>query len=828
MPSIVQSPQLRTTLATKEEVAALHTTAGGIGMCPYHNALKAGDAKGLQDVAAQMMRDHNFGDQSFPLAEKVLREALQQDPADKDGKTNQLMGMALFHQQKWGDAVKHLQVAVARDPQNKDAAGLLEKAKTNAGTGIEKAFGTMKPLDGMELLKPPALFIRAPEDVRPLPAAQKQGWLTTMFRAITGKMGGAVAEAGIKVAGKARDKDTTFAYESWDKQSDLVGKLMLADIRHDLNADKLQSTYDPGVLVGFQQPGQKRPEWTERFRTATGAWTTDNPMEGAAGTEFQRTGAPANVRVNRALDPSLPNPREVSRVFLHPKGERKTVPFLNPTTIWMLQANVHDWINHPPSMSDGAFKIPLAQDDPARSKYGVDAMFVPKTAANPLAQAGKITHLSEVSHWWDASEIYGSDQGTQDRLRKGGDGKFLADGKLRIEGDLLPLNPETGIEDTGFARNWSVGLNLIHVLFVRNHNTICDKLKQSYPDWSTDQLFHTARLINSAMIAKIHTVEWTPAVLPNPKLVGGMGANWWGLLEQMRKPFEERRMTRSLEPKHDVLGGIAGGETNNHDKPYGLSEEFVEVYRLHPGIADWMTIILDAHAGLSERVKIEDTRGTGARKMMEKHGAAKLWESLGNDHMNALENNNLPEFMTEMSVDGNSFVDMGAIDILRARERGVPQYNEFRRMIGLNPIQKFEDLGADAETTKNLYAVYGDVEKMDLLVGTLCEAKRPKMYGFGETLFQVFIQMASRRLQADPFYTEKFTAQYYTKEGMEMIEQCTLKGMLLEQYPELAKTGLANVHNAFEPWSSTFEDKPEEHPLEESERYAQPKKRRTA
>ncbi len=826
MPVQGVSQSMRTTVATPAEVEKLHTTmmpTGGIGMCPYHNALKAGDATGLQDVAAQMLKDHTFGDESFAKAEKVLQGALQMDPADQSGRSNHLMGLALFHQAKWGDAAKHLAAAVARDPQNTDAMDVLAKAKTNAKTGIEKPFGTMKAMDGVDLLKPPALFIREPQDIKPMTAAAKQGWFTTAFRAITGKMGGAVAEAGITVAGKMRDKSTTFAYEDWDKRSDIVGKLMLADIRHDLNKDKLQSTYEPGTLVGFQQPGQRRPEHTERFRTATGAWTTDDPMEGAAGTEFQRTGAPANVRVNRALDPSLPNPREVSRVFLHATGERKTVPFLNPMAMWWLQQEVHDWVNHAPSNSDGAYKIPLAQDDPAKKKYGIDAMFVPKTAANPLAQAGKITNLNEVTHWWDASHIYGSDQETVDRLRTGADGKLLAGGKLRIEGDLLPLNPQTGIEDTGFSRNWSVGLNLMHVLFARNHNSVCDKLKNAHPDWSTDQLFETARLVNAAQMAKIHTVEWTPAVLPNPKLVGGMGANWWGLIEQMRKPFEDRKVASKLEPQHDVLGGIMGGKRDNHGKPYGLSEEFVEVYRLHPGIADWLTITMEGQVNATtEQVAIDDTRGTGSRTLMQKHGAAKLWESFSNGHMHALENNNFPKFLTEMSVDGNAVVDLGAVDILRARERGVPQYNDFRKMIGLNPITKFEDLGADQETTKNLYAVYGSVDKMDLLVGTLCEAKRPKMYGFGETLFTVFIQMASRRLQADPFYTDKFNAQYYSKEGMEIIEHTTMKSILLEQYPELAKTGLANVHNAFEPWSSTYKTKPEEHPLEKSEQYRRP------
>jgi hypothetical protein len=180
-----------------------------------------------------------------------------------------------------------------------------------------------------------------------------------------------------------------------------------------------------------------------------------------------------------------------------------------------------------------------------------------------------------------------------------------------------------------------------------------------------------------------------------------------------------------------------------------------------------------------------------------------------------------------MSVDGQAVIDLGAIDIVRARERGVPQYNQFRRDLGLKPLKSFDDLGVDAKTKAKLEELYGKdgIEKMDLLVGTLCEGRRPENYGFGETLFQVFIQMASRRLQADPFYTEKFNAKYYTKEGMEMIESATLKDILLQHYPELKDTGLAKQKNAFEPWGTTAETHPEEHPLRAgSEKYVEGKK----
>ena len=39
-----------------------------------------------------------------------------------------------------------------------------------------------------------------------------------------------------------------------------------------------------------------------------------------------------------------------------------------------------------------------------------------------------------------------------------------------------------------------------------------------------------ARRVNAAVMAKIHTVEWTPAVLPHPTVRAAMRGNWYGLL----------------------------------------------------------------------------------------------------------------------------------------------------------------------------------------------------------------------------------------------------------------------------------------------------------
>ena len=72
---------------------------------------------------------------------------------------------------------------------------------------------------------------------------------------------------------------------------------------------------------------------------------------------------------------------------------------------------------------------------------------------------------------------------------------------------------------------------------------------------------------------------------------------------------------------------------------------------------------------------------------------------------------------------------------------------------------------------------------------------------------------ATRRLQADRFYTDDYNEATYTREGLQWVDNSDFKSVLLRHYPELAKTGLANVRNAFEPWDTDQELDRDRHPL---------------
>jgi hypothetical protein len=65
-----------------------------------------------------------------------------------------------------------------------------------------------------------------------------------------------------------------------------------------------------------------------------------------------------------------------------------------------------------------------------------------------------------------------------------------------------------------------------------------------------------------------------------------------------------------------------------------------------------------------------------------------------------------------------------------------------------------------------LREVYNDdVEQLDFLVGSLAESPLPSVFGFSDTFFRIFVLMARRRIMADRFYTDDYTAEFYTQWG---------------------------------------------------------------
>ena len=568
----------------------------------------------------------------------------------------------------------------------------------------------------------------------------------------------------------------------WDRFPTPIALALILGIRAVLRARNLYDQNDAESLPKLDP--QPEPRWLVA-RTVDGAYNDlSSPAMGMAGTRFGRNVPPRHTEPER--DPRLmtPNPRRVSTALLARGPDMIPATSLNVIAGAWLQFQTRDWFSHA-SDPQRPFTVPR----PAGDTWPEDPILLPRTGRDPNADTDPPrTFVNTETHWWDASQVYGSTVEFQREIRK----PDLGPGKVAIGADgLIDVDPAL-LGSSGGLDGWWIGLELLHTAFMREHNAVCDVLHAAYPSWSDDQVFDKARLVIAALIAKIHTVEWTTAILAHPVLQIGMRANWFGVAEE--------RVHRLLGRISDseVISGIPGSAVDHHSAPYAITEEFVAVYRMHPLVPDDVDLRSIARPDVVDRQEFLDLAGLRSRGVLERHGVADLLYSLGTAHPGAVTLHNHPRFLQRFRRDDGMEIDLAALDILRSRERGVPRYNAFRRLLGLPEARSFDDLAKDPTVAAELAAVYDSIEDVDLTVGLYAEPP-PAGFGFSDTAFRIFILMASRRLKSDRFFTTDFTPEVYTPEGMRWIGDNDMSTVLLRHYPELAPV-LRSVDNAFAPW----------------------------
>lgn len=771
----------------------------------------------LRQAAIERMQEHAYAE-AIHLSQQLVA-------VDDIADSHALLGTAYLLAQRYVEAEAALNHALSIVPANDEWKAKRDHARANLRSNVhDPRYPPVVPFDRTELLAAPHVAhgsIPADPFDPDIPSLGEEvrTWVGNAFGAAAGAVSTVVMDALTSLLWRTGPDDPVWT--TWYRKRSLAAFATLVHMRNLLEANNLFDPYPDGSLTAFQSHGLVPPSGVAHFRIADGSWNNlSNPKEGAANVRF-----PRNVARNASWPETgarllTPNPVEISHVLLSrgPDGI-KEVPFLNLLAACWIQFMVHDWVNHHTVSHpvehhkvdpNGFYEVAVPRNHPASTLYHQIKMCIPKTEGDPTRSPGDRnlppTVINEVTSWWDASQIYGSDQRTAEDLRA------FKDGKLRLYWNQLPLHPTGRIEQSGFNRNWWFGLGLMHLLFAREHNAICDMLKTHHPLWDDCRLYNVARLVNAAILAKIHTIEWTPAILPNRSLNFAMHTNWYGAIETYFRR-KNRKVLRWGKVRHPEIGGLVGNRTFRHGKPYGLSEEFTEIYRMHELLPDTLFIRSRKTNALLEELPLANTRQRSARDVTTRREVEDLFFSLGNQHPGQLVLNNYPSTLQQVTIPGIHVLDLGAVDILRARERGVPRYNEFRRQIGLKPIRTFEDLTTDPVQVRALRSMYNDdVELIDMQIGARAESRRPTGFGFGETLFQVFVLNASRRLQADRFFTESYNEETYTKEGLEWIDAADMKSVILRHFPDLGATGLGFVDNAFEPWD-TGELTLERHPL---------------
>src|SRR6476620_9683360 len=495
----------------------------------------------------------------------------------------------------------------------------------------------------------------------------------------------------------------------WDKLPLPIAMLVLIGLRNILREKNL---FDTGRGPLDKPSIDDHPRYLTA-RTLDGTFNNlEDPLMGSLGSRFGRN-VPLEYTA-KEKNPLEPNPRTVSRELL------TSNEFIPATTLNLLagawiQFEVHDWFSHGQHEQENPWKIELAADDP----WPHNPMEIQRTRRDPSADPdGPPTFVTADTHWWDGSQVYGSDPKFAQALRTGENGKLKLD-----EGGLVPREVEADLDIAGVAGNFWVGLALLHSLFMREHNAVCDRLHETHPELSDDELYDKARLVVAALMAKIHTVDWTPAIIAHPTTVKALRTNWWGLEGERLDKLIGRRT------KSEVLRGIPGSPTNRHGVPYSLTEEFVAVYRMHPLIPDDYSFRALADDSLLREHTLPELGAVHVRERLGETPMDDLFYSFGTSHPGAITLHNYPRFLQRLERPDGEVLDLATIDVLRTRERGVPRYNQFRRLLHLNSFDPFEELAERPEDAEALRELYGDVERVDTMIGMYAERK-PKGFGF--------------------------------------------------------------------------------------------------
>ena len=103
----------------------------------------------------------------------------------------------------------------------------------------------------------------------------------------------------------------------------------------------------------------------------------------------------------------------------------------------------------------------------------------------------------------------------------------------------------------------------------------------------SDINFFRIRLINTAQIVRIHTLEWTGAILNTDFINESLIAQWYG---QVSPRVEKILQSMNISIGANSTPTHVNNPPDYRGVPFSLTEEFVSVYRMHSLLPDTIAI----------------------------------------------------------------------------------------------------------------------------------------------------------------------------------------------------------------------------------------------
>ncbi len=238
--------------------------------------------------------------------------------------------------------------------------------------------------------------------------------------------------------------------------------------------------------------------------------------------------------------------------------------------------------------------------------------------------------------------------------------------KHMVDSDSLFAFGQIQINATPGAVAWGI-------IFLREHNQICDELQKRYPAWDDERLYHTARNICTIILTKVVLCDY----------IGRHNAHHLA----MELPF-----TPEVLRAGKWSFGIARS----------LPIEWNHLYRFHSFVPDTMQF---------DGEEISIATGVYNPSFVVKHGLNKIIDQLSRSPICPFGPQNTPFFLSQVEKQ----------TIEEGRRLNLAPYNDYRERMGFTRAKKFTDINADPIIANALHKHYKTVDEVEWYVGMIAE-----------------------------------------------------------------------------------------------------------
>lgn len=320
------------------------------------------------------------------------------------------------------------------------------------------------------------------------------------------------------------------------------------------------------------------------------------------------------------------------------------------------------------------------------------------------------------NHEIDLCQIYGLNEEITNRLR------LKQDGKLKyqyIDGEVFPpylfnveqttatnwvfaseefeqLHPRYALEfifqnvpEERLKRMFAVGLEhgnsaigytILNTIMLREHNRICDILKEAHPEWDDERLFQTTRNIMIVLLIKI-------------------------VLQDYIGHFSSLNFT--IEPTPGMAEKQRWYRTN------WISLEFNLLYR-------WHSMVPEKFVVGDESFSLDEFRNN--TPLVVQHGLGPMITAATRQRAGRIGLYNTPDFFFEPLPIGNDNRSIMTRTVAMGRQAKLRSYNDYREAFSMPRLNSFEELTSNPELQHELKTLYNNqIDDLEWHVGIFAE-----------------------------------------------------------------------------------------------------------